>query len=186
MMKQPAEVEAIAEAHLVAGRPEEAARLCELHVDDNPPSIIILRILTAACERLGRMERAYEIALKWALLAPFDPYAHYKLGMLEQGRGRFGEAVARYALVCDLAGDETDVGRAAEDSIQALDILQLQQISALAEVDVVFRKRLRQDVRTAVGERGFVLSPRGLMTIAHAASGVDEARGKPLGGTYYQ
>jgi hypothetical protein len=70
--------------------------------------------------------------------------------------------------------------------MQTLDIVQLQQIGALAEIDVAFRKRLRQDVQAAVEERGFVLSNRGLMTVAHAAAAVDEPRGKPLGGTYYQ
>jgi tetratricopeptide (TPR) repeat protein len=185
-MRQSVELEALAEAHLVAGRPETAAELCEIQIHGGPPSIVILRVLTAACERLGRMERAYEVALKWASLAPFDAYAHYKLGMLEQGRGQFREALSRYSLVRNIAGEETDIGHAAEDAMQTLDLIQLLQISALAEIDIAFRKGLMQDVREAVEERGFMLSHRGLVTVAQAAAIMDQPRGKPLGGTYYQ
>lgn len=185
MVKQTLELEDIAERQLLTGHPEEAAQLCELHLDDNPPSIGMLRILTAACERLGRLERAYQVALRWASLAPFDAFAHFKLGMLEQARGQFRQAQERYALAHDMAGDTVELGRAAEEAMQALDIMQLQQISALAEVDVAFRKRLRQDVRDAVEERGFVLSHRGLITVVHAILALDDHTGKPLGGTYF-
>jgi len=133
-------------------------RTCGAGVPPRPSDIPLLAILATACEFTGEVARAREAANRWVLAAPLDPYAHYKLALVEQRLKNYPEASRRLYLAASLAGPDDDVLYAVRDALSALDVLQLQQIIALREVDYEFRLQLQSSPESALEAKGFALS----------------------------
>lgn len=159
---------ALVEALLQDGSEAHLAELISAEATDVP----LLAFLATACESAGDVERARRVAQRWAEVAPLDPYAHYKLALLEQRMQHYAEATRRLRVAAGLAGPDDDVVRASTDALQALDSIQMQQVAALMEVDVCFRVKSHQDPAGALEERGFSLSRgavRHVQSMARAA-----------------
>ncbi len=144
----------------------ELLKLLEPHAARAASNPALLENLIAAYEGTGAYDRAVEYARRWVMVAPLDPYAHFKLAELEQRQGQMGVAMGRYRLVCELAQGDEGLREAAEQSMESLDLAQLQQIAALAAANVVFRTHLRRDREAALEEHGFQLTDDGLAVLS--------------------
>lgn len=157
---------------MAKGEFRTAARICTERLTASASDIPLLAMLTSACEHAGELTKAREAAVRWVQAAPLDPYAHYKLAMLHQRLQNYAEASRRLHLAANLPGPDDDVQRASREALEALDVLQLEQVEALREVDLCFRIKLRLDPRAVLLERGFALS-------AEALSSLDDETASP-------
>jgi tetratricopeptide (TPR) repeat protein len=139
----------------------------------SPADIPLLALLATACEYAGEILKARDAAGRWAEAAPLDPYAHYKLALLEQRLQNYPAAAERLQMAASLAGADDDVRHAVRDAVNALDAIQLQQVAALREVDLSFRVKLSIDPEEALDERGFSLSPGALRKLLSAEDAAD-------------
>lgn len=136
----------------------------------------LLRLLSAAYEKLDDLEAAANCAALYAEAAPLDPNGHYHLATLEHRAGNARQALERYYLAIDLSGGDGELEMSASDGIRSLDALQLRQIATLVASDATFRIAVERDAQVALDERGFALSEEGLAVL----SSLDlEAMGRP-------
>jgi tetratricopeptide (TPR) repeat protein len=135
--------------------------------------IPLLALLATACEYAGEVAKARDAAGRWVEAAPLDPYAHYKLALLEQRLQNYPAASERLRMAASLAGVDDDVLHAVRDAMGALDALQLQQVAALREVDISFRVKLTMQPEDALEERGFSLTPQGMRQLLSADDAAD-------------
>jgi hypothetical protein len=164
-MTTTADINAMVDALLADGA---AAQLPELAAA-SPSDIPLLAFLTAACESAGDVERARRVAHRWVEAAPLDPYAHYKLAILEQRLQNYPGAAERLRLAMGVAGPDDGVALAAGEALQAIEAIQMHQVAALLEVDMCFRVKSSQDTTGALSERGFSLSPGGVRQVRSMA-----------------
>jgi hypothetical protein len=154
------------ERYMATGQTQALGQACESAAADaakgalgtTAADIPLLALLTTACEYAGEVGWARDAAVRWVETAPLDPYAHYKLALIEQRLQHYPPAVHRLHLAAGLAGPDDDVVNAVRDALTALDAIQMQQVVALREVDLSFRLALRSDPMDALEERGFLLS----------------------------
>lgn len=135
--------------------------------------IPLLALLATACEYAGEVLKARDAAGRWVEAAPLDPYAHYKLALLEQRLQNYPAAAERLRMAASLAGADEDVRHAVRDAVGVLDAVQLQQVAALREVDLGFRVKLAIHPEDALEERGFSLSPGALRQLLSADDAAD-------------
>ena len=159
---------------MAAGNFQAAARACSSELAVSPSHVPLLALLTAACEHAGDVHEARKAALRWVQAAPLDAYAHYKLAMLEQRLQHYRTAVERLKVAMHISGPDDEVRVAAAEAMHALEALQLQQITALREVDICFRLKLNSDPVGALVERGFHVSRDALQRLQR---GDDDPRG---------
>ena len=161
-MKPSSEIIATVEKHMSAGHFQDAADICATELTASPSDIPLLALLTAACEHAGEVGKARAAAVRWVEAAPLDSYAHYKLAMIEQRLHNYPAATERLQIAATIAEPDDDVAFAAREALRALDTLQVQQVEALAEVDLSFRVGLSSDPEGVLEERGFALSLQAL------------------------
>ena len=101
------------------------------------------------------------MALELVQLAPGDPYAHYRSGLILQRLARYPEAMRRFELAWELGRSDEQIRQAAREAAEALEGLQIQQILSLASADPVFRLELQRNPDESLAERGFALSDMG-------------------------
>ncbi len=156
----------LAEYHLAEGQPEQAISVLEPVYQRAALHPTALPLLVVAYEQVGRFDAAHRVAARYVQEAPLDPYSHFKLAVLEQRAGSVGKAMARYQLAYQLAGDDQGVGEAAREGIRTLDAIQLQQITALAATNAVFRIALKRNLVEALEKHGFSLTENGMAMLA--------------------
>lgn len=161
---------------LAAGDYAEAINACFDELISAPADIPLLAMLTAACESAGEVQKARQAASRWVEISPRDPYAHYKLAMIDQRLQNYQAAVARLKVAVGVGDPDDDISLAAWDALRALDGLQIQQVIALRDCDLCFRLKLRVDPDAALEERGFSLSPAAVRRLTAADDGVSSIR----------
>ncbi len=167
---------AAARDRLAAGDHLEAIEACFDELVSAPTDIPLLAMLTAACESAGEVQKARKAAARWVEISPRDPYAHYKLAMIDQRLQNYQAAVARLKVAVGVGDPDDDISLAAWEALRALDGLQTQQVIALRDCDLCFRLKLRVDPDAALEERGFSLSPAAVRRITAADDGVSSIR----------
>lgn len=127
----------------------------------------LLRLVSAAYEKLNDLQSATDCARLYAQVAPLDAHGHYRLGALEHRAGNAQEAMDRYYMALELSGGDAEIEVSASEGIRALDAFQLRQIAGLVANDPTFRIALDRDPQAALEERGFALSEEGLAVLAN-------------------
>jgi tetratricopeptide (TPR) repeat protein len=114
----------------------------------------------ARATRDGDIPAALRIANTLIRLEPESAAHHYTKALLCQHQSEIELAVYEFmqAIWLDPDGPNSEHARS---FLQDLDILQLHQISVLADEDLVFRTKLARNCQEAAMERGFALSPVG-------------------------
>lgn len=151
-------VKTLAEAYVALGEYERAVETCATSRATGAGRIPILDLMLIAWERLGDLPNALACATELVQAAPLDAHAHFRLGTILQRVGDFKNAMARHAMAMELAAVNDAVRESAEEAVETLDAIQLQQIVALASANVVFRAKLGRDVEATLREYDFRLT----------------------------
>lgn len=125
----------------------------------------LLSLLTNACEAMGDTHGAREAARHWVQVVPLDAYAHYKLAVIEQRLCNYREAVQRLEVAMRLSEFDNEIQTAIQDALQVLDAIQMQQITALIEMDAKFRLDCLRNPQFVLMARGFMVSNNTLRRI---------------------
>ncbi len=157
--------ELVAELLLEQGFVDSSIREATLILKRSPRNLRGLDLLGTAFLYQGDVDHALQVVNQMALLSPSDPLHHFKRAILLQQKGQVGEALGAFMRVLEMGGEEELVEQAA-DAIQMLDEFQVRQILLLASEDAIFRNRLSHDVERATRQRGYHLSPGGLMALS--------------------
>ena len=158
--------ELIAELLLEQGEVEDTLRETHEILKRSPHHLRGLDLMGTAYLYQGDLDRALHVVNQMILLSPADPLHHFKRAILLQQKGQVGDALAAFLRVVDM-DEHSDIAQQSADAVQMLDDYQIRQILLLASEDALFRYRLRLDVEGAVRQRGYCLSPGGLMALAH-------------------
>ena len=150
-----ATIKALAEAYITLGEYAKALEACAKSRAAGTDRIPILDLAVMAYEQIGDIPNALVAITELVQVAPLDGYAHFRMGAILQRSGDFNNAMARYAMAAELAADDDDVRDEAEEAIETLDAIQLQQIVALASANVVFRAKLGRDIESTLREYSF-------------------------------
>lgn len=151
--------EALAEAYLDAAHYDEAIRESKKLLRLVPNSMPARDILSAAYLQTGQIEKALSVTSEMIRLAPRDSLSHYKRGILHRQRGAWREALEEFTTALEMAPKESIERKEAEAAIESLDQHQIGEILLLASEDRLFQMRLARNVREAVQERGYHVSP---------------------------
>jgi tetratricopeptide (TPR) repeat protein len=157
--------EMLCELYLEEGRHEAVVAVAEPLADRSDASLRLREALLSSWEHQGDLQRAERLARQLVLSAPLEGYAQFRLATLEQRTGQAAQAIARYLLVLELGAVDPDLQGAAEEAVDALDAVQLQQIAALASASVVFRVGLNRDCESTLRVHGFHLSDPALAAL---------------------
>lgn len=146
------------------GRYDEAITLGRKLLRSFPKNMYARDVLGIAYLQQGQIDESLKVTGELIRLSPADPAHHFKKAVLLQQKGEIAQAMTSFtrALEMDPDGDMADDAR---EAIAALDSYQLRQILTIAVEDVVFRTKLILDPESASLERGFKLSPSGVMTL---------------------
>ncbi|MGC8861865.1 MAG: tetratricopeptide repeat protein [Armatimonadota bacterium] len=149
---------------LELGRYDEAiSESCKL-IQRSPKSIFARDILGIAYLQQGMIDKALHVTNELIRIDPTDPAHHFKKAVLLQQKGEVSEAVAVFIRVVEMDPDG-EMAEDARDAIAALDGYQIQQVLTLAAEDAVFKAKLAIDPESALADRGFRLSPVGIITL---------------------
>jgi len=148
-------VRTLAEAHLALGEHRKAVETCAKSRATGADRIPILDLMVMGYEHIDDIPNALVCITELVQAAPLDAYGHFRMGTILQRGADFSNAMARYAMAAELAGDHDHVREEAEEAIETLDAIQLQQIVALASANVVFRAKLAREIEETLREYGF-------------------------------
>ena len=146
------------------GRYDEAIVLGRRLLRCFPKNMFARDVLGIAYLQQGKIDESLKVTSELINLSPGDPAHHFKKAVLLQQKGEIAQAMTSFtrALEMDPDGDMADDAR---EAIAALDSYQLRQILTIAVEDIIFRTKLVLDPDSASRERGFRLSPSGIMTL---------------------
>lgn len=148
------------------GRIDEAIAHIQRGLEQAPNHLELLDLLSFVCLQKGRLADALTALSRILEITPTDPLAHFKLASVHYQMGNYVEAVRAYRRVMALAPG-SEVAQEAQEILDMLDHVQLEQVFVLSMEDPVFRASLIRDPRKALETRGFVLSEGSLEIIAN-------------------
>ncbi|MFQ5811003.1 MAG: tetratricopeptide repeat protein, partial [Armatimonadota bacterium] len=148
-------IKTLAEAHLALGEHRKAVEACKRSRAAGTERVPILDLMVMAYEHIGDIPNALVNVTELVQATPLDAHAHFRMGTILQRSGDFSNAMARYAMAAELSAENDQVREAAEEAIETLDAIQLQQIVALASANVVFRAKLDRDMEGTLRDYGF-------------------------------
>jgi tetratricopeptide (TPR) repeat protein len=148
-------IRTLAEAYLALGQHKEALAVCRRSRATGADRVPILDLMVVAYEHMGDIPNALVAVTELVQATPLDGHAHFRMGSILQRSGDFSTAMARYAMAAELSAQHDQVREAAEQAIETLDAIQLQQIVALASANVVFRAKLARDIEDTLRDYGF-------------------------------
>ena len=122
--------------------------------------LVIAEVKLAEATRRGDILAALRITNDMIRMDPASAEHHYNKALLCQHQSEIELAVNEFmhAIWLEPDGPYSDYAR---NSLEDLDVFQLNQIAILANEDIVFRTKLSRNCQEAVLERGFALSPIG-------------------------
>lgn len=148
------------------GRIDEAIMHIQRGLEQAPDHLELLDLLSFVCLQQGRLVDALTALSRILKITPTDPLVHFKLASVHYQMGNYVEAVRAYRRVIALAPG-SEVAQEAQEILDMLDHVQLEQVFVLSMEDPVFRASLIRDPRKALEARGFVLSEGSLEIIAN-------------------
>ncbi|MGD8238582.1 MAG: tetratricopeptide repeat protein [Armatimonadota bacterium] len=148
-------VTTLAEAYLALGEHRRAIEACKRSRAAGADRVPVLDLMVMAYEHVGDIPNALVTVTELVQATPLDAHAHFRMGTILQRSGDFSNAMARYAMAAELSPESDQVREAAEEAIETLDAIQLQQIVALASANVVFRAKLDRDMEGTLRDYGF-------------------------------
>jgi len=175
--------EALAELCLEMGRVSDAITEGRALLQIAPRSLLARDVLSAAYLQSGELARALRVAEEMIALDPFDGSNHFKRGVLLQQMGRVGPALAAFLRALDLEDSDSEVADECRSAVEMLDGWQMRQIVQLAVENIPFRLHLRRDPATALTEKGYLLSERGLYAVSQLS--FDDLAVVPPGWRHY-
>jgi tetratricopeptide (TPR) repeat protein len=156
--------ELLFKALLDTGRYEEAENLCYKLMKVTPNNILARDVLGIIYLHQGKLDQAISVTDELIKIDPTDSTHHFKKAVLLQQKGELSKAMAGFmrALEIDPTGD---MSNDAIEAIHCLDHLQINHILSIAGDDSVFRTKIQIDPERACKERGFCLSPNGVLML---------------------
>lgn len=112
----------------------------------------------------SRIEEALESVHRLLLISPRDPLHRLKRAALLQMLGRCGESLLEFERVAQTFPDSI-FSREAEEAIEVLDKLQIQQVLVRASEQYDFGVLLQRDIDRALTESAYYLSESGRETL---------------------
>ncbi len=148
------------------GQLERAVTHLQKGLEQDPNNLDLLNLLSFVYLQQGQLQEALKTLHRFLALAPTDPVAHFKVASLHYQMGNYAEAVRAYRQVIALAPG-TEVAQEAQEILEMIDHVQLEQIFVLSMEDPVFRASLMRDPQQALEAKGFLLSESSLEVIAN-------------------
>lgn len=164
VIKLDADLEAhkmLAELESEVGRHDEAKKHALIVLGGDPHNLIALELLAFINLQLGDLDQALQAMTRIVHIVPTDPFSRFKLATLYHQRGAYHQAMVEYDLTVELS-DQTHLAQEAQEAIEGLDRLQLQQVLTISADDPLFRAKLSHDPAKAVVQRGFHLTEASL------------------------
>ncbi|MBI2844904.1 MAG: tetratricopeptide repeat protein [Armatimonadetes bacterium] len=150
--------------YVETGRFVEAIDESKKVLKQHPRSVLALDVLGLSYLQIGLIDKALQVTSRLIRLDPTDAAHYFKRAVLFQQKGDAALAIQSFSRVLDLEPDD-EMARDAIEALASLDSYQLHHIATLAAEDRLFYLKLLRDPENAVQERGFVLSPSGMMTL---------------------
>lgn len=116
--------------------------------------------LSAIYLQVGDIDAALRVLNTLVRLDPDNATYQYKKGLLFQHKGEVVLAVDAFTLAIQI-DPSGSCGAEAQEALETLDAMQLNQVLTLGMEDMVFRIRLLRNPEEAAAERGFLLSEQG-------------------------
>lgn len=152
--------QAMAESQWDARNWSGCINACEALLALQPRSHAAREMLATALLQDGRPDEAMSMMQELLRMSPRDPLHRLRYATLLQLQGRSGDALREFQLVLQLYPDAPFVADANE-AVEALDAIQIQQILMMAGEQNDFRHGLQQEMETALDDSGFHLSENG-------------------------
>jgi tetratricopeptide (TPR) repeat protein len=148
------------------GRMDKAIAHIQKGLEQDPDNLELWDLLSFVYLQQGKLREALGALHRLLDLAPTDPFGHFKLASLHYQMGNYAEAVQAYRRVIALA-PSTELAQEAQEILEMVDHVQLEQVFVLSMEDPVFRARLIRDPKWAVESKGFALSDASLEILAN-------------------
>jgi len=150
-----------------SGQLTEVEQTCQKLLQTYPQSIIVINVLGAALQELGRLEQAVQAFDRAIQLDPDNAEAHSNRGVALQRQGRLEEAVQSIDKAIQLKPDSAEA--------HSLRGVALQELGQLEEAVVCYNKaiKLKPDYANAFCNRGAALKELG--QLKEAVEGFDRA-----------
>ena len=152
--------EAIIAISLETGNFERAIETSGALIKLAPRHLLAHSALGVAYMQMGEIDAAMRATNNLIRLDPLTPAHHFKKALLCQHKEEIALAVEAFTHTIVLDPDGP-YAAAAQEALETLDNLQLNQILTLAMEDRIFRVYLQRNPPEAAAERGFVLSELG-------------------------
>jgi tetratricopeptide (TPR) repeat protein len=152
--------QALAEAQWDARSWEGCIGACTRFLELQPRSLPVLEMQATALLQAGQPEQSMKVMQELLRLSPRDPLHRLRYATLLQLQGRSGDALREFQRVLLQYPDAPFVGEANE-AVEALDSIQIQQILMIAGEEHDFRYSLQQEMETVLSANGFYLSENG-------------------------
>ncbi len=164
--EQAALWQALAETYLEAQNWKAGIEACEALLSLTPQHHFAREILATALLHSGRVDDAARVMRELLALSPRDPLHRLKMATLLQLQGHSGESLREFERVAFTYPD-APFSAEANEAIEALDNVQMQQILMRAGEQDEFRHALEHEMDSVLHDNGFHLSDGGRESLRH-------------------
>lgn len=158
--------QALAETYLEAQNWKAGIEACEALLSLEPQHHFGREILATALLHSGRVDDAARVMRELLALSPRDPLHRLKMATLLQLQGQSGESLREFERVAFTYPD-APFSAEANEAIEVLDNVQMQQILMRAGEQDEFRHALEREMDSALHDNGFHLSDNGRESLRH-------------------
>lgn len=160
---------ALSETQAEAQNWNECVAACRSLLHIAPRHHAAREILSTALLHIEQLPEAESVLRELLVLSPRDPLHRLKLATLLQMQGKSGQALREFERVVETYPEAPFAGEA-EEAIELLDNLQMQQLLMRAGEQPFFRLQMQTELDETLRENGFHLTDEGRESLRHMMS----------------